>query len=193
MGRLQIIFNNGFSKMSVFIKNFINGSYRLFQSIVMFLPFSYLRIAWCKLFIKQFGKHIYISRNLDIRSPWKGELGNNVIINKRVLLDMRGGLYIGNNVDIAQDVQIWTAEHDVSSTVHAMISSPVKIADNVWIASRAIILPGVTIGKGAVVACGAIVTKDVEPFTIVAGVPAKKISERTHDLEYTLNHKPFFE
>lgn len=62
-----------------------------------------------------------------------------------------------------------------------------------WIASRVTILPGVTIGEGAVVAAGAIVTKDVEPYSIVAGVPAKRIGERNKNLEYTLNHMPFFE
>ena len=81
---------------------------------------------------------------------------------------MRGGLQIGNNVDIAQDVQIWTAEHNVNSENHELISANVIIEDNVWIASRATVLPGVTIGKGAVIACSAVVTK-------------------------SLNHKPFFE
>jgi maltose O-acetyltransferase len=65
--------------------------------------------------------------------------------------------------------------------------------ENVWIASRVTILHGVTIGEGAVVAAGAVVTKDVEPYSIVGGVPAKKIGERNKNLEYTLSHKPFFE
>ena len=66
------------------------------------------------------------------------------------------------------------------------------IEDYVWIASRATILPGVTIGKGAVVACGAVVTKDVEPMTVVGGVPARKIGERINLLEYELKHNPLF-
>lgn len=159
----------------------------------MFLPFYHLRLLWCKIFFKSFGKNVYISRNVDIRSPWKGRIGNNVVINKRVVLDVRGGVFIGNNVDIAQDVQIWTAEHDVHGTDHKMTSAPVTICDNVWIASRATILPGVTIGEGAVVAAGAVVTKDVPPYAIVGGVPARKIGERSHELNYTLKHKPFFE
>lgn len=96
-------------------------------------------------------------------------------------------------MDIAQDVQIWTLEHDVVSPRHGLKNGGVVIKENVWIASRATILPGVTIGEGAVVAAGAVVTKDVEPYAIVGGVPAKKIGERNKNLEYALNYRPFFE
>ena len=175
------------------IKCLFDGVYRFSQSIIMFLPFYLLRFAWCKIFFRKFGSHVYVSRNIDIRSPWKGIIGNNVVINKRCLLDMRGGGHIGNNVDIAQDVHIWTAEHNVRSPNHEMISAPVTICDNVWIASRVTVLPGVTIGEGAVVACGSVVTKNVDPYAIVAGVPAKKIGQRPKELKYTLNYMPFFE
>ena len=175
------------------MKRFFLGCFSLIQAFVFFLPFYYLRLLWCKIFFKRFGKNNYISRNVDIRAPWKGEIGNNVVINKRVVLDMRGGGYIGNNVDIAQDVQIWSAEHNVKSPNHEFISDPIRIEDNVWIASRVTILPGVTIKEGAVVATGAIVTKDVPPYTVVGGIPARKIGERNKKLNYTLKHKPFFE
>ncbi|MBD5434840.1 MAG: acyltransferase [Treponema sp.] len=159
----------------------------------MFLPFYYVRLLWCRIFFKSFGKNVYISRNIDVRSPWRCRIGNNVVINKRCVLDGRGGVDIGSNVDIAQDVQIWSAEHNVNSINHEMICAPIVIKDNVWIASRASVLPGVTIGEGAVVACGAVVIKDVLPYTIVGGIPAKKIGERNKVLNYILNHKPFFE
>lgn len=97
-----------------------------------------------------------------------------------------GGVIIGNNVDIAQEVNIWTEQHDYNSPDFVSIEKPVVIEDYAWIASRATILPGVTIGRGAVVACGAVVTKDVPPLCIVAGVPAKQIGIRKDVFNYKL-------
>jgi maltose O-acetyltransferase len=67
----------------------------------------------------------------------------------------------------------------------------VRIGDRVWIAYRAIILPGVTIGEGAVVGAGSVVTKDVEPYTIVAGNPARVVNKRSPNLHYALNYQPW--
>lgn len=103
-------------------------------------------------------------------------------------MDARKGLSIGKNVTIAFDAIIWSLHHDYNSTDFRADGAPVAIEDYAWICSRAIILPGVRIGKGAVVASGAVVTKDVEPYTVVGGVPAKKIAERREDLDY----KPYF-
>jgi len=69
----------------------------------------------------------------------------------------------------------------------------VVVGDYVWIGARATILPGVTIGRGAVVAAGALVSRDVPPYAVVGGVPAKVIGERARDLRYTLNFRPWFE
>ena len=104
-----------------------------------------------------------------------------------------GGVKIGDNVDIAQDDNIWTEQHDYNSPTYASVCKPVIIEDYVWIASRATILPGVTIGKGAVVASGAVVTKDVPPLAIVAGVPAKIIGKRKEEaLQYSQYCRAWF-
>jgi acetyltransferase-like isoleucine patch superfamily enzyme len=177
------------------MKYFILGVYKLLLSIVMWLPFRFLRLTFMKLFLENCGKRVYFSRNIDIRKPKNISIGNYVILNKRVLLDGRGGLLIiGNNVDIAQDCNIWTLEHDTHSDFHSIEGKPVIIGDYVWIASRATILPGVTIGKGAVVASGAVVTKDVPQNAIVGGVPAKIIGHRNSKLLYDLSkYKCWFE
>lgn len=111
-----------------------------------------------------------------------------MVINKHVVLDGRGSLTISNDVDIAQDSSFWTEDHDNNSPEHKSRTAPVAIADHVWIASRATILPGVTIKRGSVVATGVVVTKDVEELSIVGGVPAKVIGKR----ENKLSHKPKF-
>ncbi|MBY6683241.1 acyltransferase [Rhodococcus sp. BP-316] len=119
-------------------------------------------------------------------------IGSNSIIGNDCFLDGRSGLIIGNNVNIGGHVQIFTLEHDVQAKDFGVDGGPVEIGDRVYIASRSTILPGVAIGEGAVVAAGAVVTRNVEPFTIVGGVPARKIGERNPAINYTLGyHLPF--
>lgn len=102
-------------------------------------------------------------------------------IGPRVLLDGRKGLNIGNNAVIAYETIIWTLNHDYNDIHFCGKCAPVEIGAYAWICSRSIILPGVKIGEGAVVASGAIVTKDVKPYSVVAGVPAREICQRQHN------------
>ena len=109
-------------------------------------------------------------------------IGKNSIIGNDCFLDGRRGLTIGENVNIGGHVQIFTLEHDPQSSSFGVQGGPVIVEDYVYIASRATILPDVRIGTGAVVAAGAVVSKDVEPYTIVGGVPARPIGNRTKHL-----------
>jgi len=131
---------------------------------------------------------------LEVRNGKNISIGNNCVFNKKVLLDGRGGrLIIGNNVDIAQETNIWTLQHDVHDDMHGNDGGDVIIEDYVWIASRVTILPGVRIGKGAVVASNSVVTKDIPSMSIVGGIPAKIIGERRSGLKYQLFYQPWFE
>lgn len=105
-------------------------------------------------------------------------IGEDTIVGDHVFLDGRAQLSIGNHVDIASSVMIYNSEHDLENDGFGARTEKVEIGDYVFIGPRAIILPGVKVGKGAVIAAGAVVTKDVPEFTIVGGVPASKISER---------------
>lgn len=107
--------------------------------------------------------------------------------------DGREGIRIGSSVNIAGEVRIYTREHDVQAEDFAETGGPVVIEDYVYIGSRVTILPGVTVGRGAVVASGAVVTRDVEPFTIVGGVPARKVGKRSDDLNYRLGYAKRFQ
>lgn len=116
-------------------------------------------------------------------------IGQNTIINQRVYLDGRGGLRIGNNVNISSHVLIVAGTHDVQDGEGFRgEAKAVTVEDYVWICTRSLILPGVTIGHGAVVAAGSVVTRSVPPFTIVAGSPARPIGMRTQHLTYQLDY-----
>lgn len=120
-------------------------------------------------------------------------IGSDTIIGEGCVMDGRDRLTIGDHVDIASEVMLYNAEHDVHDPTFRAISGPVTIEDYVFIGPRAIILPGVTVGKGAVVGAGAVVTKDVEPFAIVGGVPAKLITKRkVTDPKYRLGRARWF-
>lgn len=120
-------------------------------------------------------------------------IGNHSVINSRCRIDPRGGIKIGNSVSISSDTTILTADHDIQSLRFTGRNRPVIIEDYVFIGTRAMILPGVTIHKGAVVAAGAIVTKDVEEYLIVAGIPAEQIGKRSTQLDYKVDYRRLFQ
>lgn len=142
------------------------------------VPFHSLRKLFFRLAGVKIGKNSFIHMGGRFYLPINITIGNGTIIGDNTFLDGRAKLTIGDHVDIASGVLIYNSEHDIHSESFAPIEEPVEIGDYVFIGPRAIILPGVKIGKGAVVAAGAVVTVDVEPFKIVAGVPAKVIGER---------------
>ena len=105
-------------------------------------------------------------------------IGENVFINSNCTMQDQGGVYIGDDVLIGHNVCLLTLNHDFEIEKRAELHpSPVHIKDKAWIGSNTTILPGVTIGEGAIVAAGAVVTKDVMAKTIVGGVPAKLIKK----------------
>lgn len=125
--------------------------------------------------------------------PMNIEIGDDTIVGERATLDGRDKLRIGSHVDIASEVMFYNAEHDINDENFKAKTEPVIIEDYVFIGPRAIILPGVTVKKGAVVAAGAVVTKDVEEFKIVGGVPAKEIGERQNkNPNYKLGRAAWF-
>lgn len=162
----------------------------------MYVPFHKLRFFFIKhIFLNKVGNGCFFCMGLEFKGREKKiSIGNNTFINKKVLLDCRGGeLIIGSNVDIGQETNIWTLEHDPNDNNHNTRGASVIIEDYVWIATRVTILPGVKIGRGAVIACNSVVTKDVPSMEIVAGIPAKSIGKRKNQLKYIFNnYYPWF-
>ena len=185
----------------MFIKDIIKRSwifkfYRLFTAfflyyfmnrIISFFPCWFLRKSYMKILGIKIGKYSRIDMGIYIKGTRKLKIGNYVHINQNSILMCDDSIEIGNYVSISHRVGLFTGSHDIQSKDFANVCSKIKIDDYVWVGANAMILSGkreVTIGKGAVVCAGAVVTKDVEPFNVVAGVPAKVIGKRNENLNY---------
>jgi len=149
------------------------------------IPSHTIRKFFYGLFGMKIGRGSTIHMMARIYDPRNIIIGNDTLVGERATLDGRkqlpnsyGGLEIGNHTDIASEVMIWTSQHDVHDPNFGAIEAKVTIGNYVFIGPRAIILPGINVGDGAIIAAGAVVTKDVKPFDIVAGVPAKSIGDR---------------
>ncbi len=162
----------------------------LLNTFVNKIPFPELRMT----LYRQAGLDVHPSTNIMMHAfvleARQIKIGPNCIIGPFSTLDGRATLTIGRNVNLAGEVLTIGGHHAVDSPTAEGILGKVVIEDNAWVAMRATILPGVTIGEGAYVAACALVNRDVEPYTLVGGVPAKKIRDRSRDIQYQLEHFP---
>ena len=184
------------------IMNLINLKYRiLLQSkfiLVALMNISYTLIPnpFRKYYLRLFG--IRINKGSTIHRYCRFfhlgglTIGQNSTINFGCYLDNRRGISIGDNVGIAHNTKIYTLGHDINDSHFNTRGAKVQIEDNVFIFSNSLIMPGVTIGEGAVVLSGSVVTKDVEPWSIVGGNPATKIKNRNKNIAYNQSYKYWF-
>lgn len=140
--------------------------------------FYWWRNLWLKLFGAKIGAGVHVYPAAKIWQPWMLEMGDYSCLANGVDCYAADRISIGKNVVVSQDAFLCAAGHDIASRTFELETKPIVIADDSWVAAKAIILPGVTIGEGAVVAAGAVVTKDVEPWMVVGGNPAKIIKKR---------------
>ena len=177
-----------------FIVNFLPNN------IINKIPFYLISHSWYKLFFVKIGKGSSIHRNVVIegislkkKNREKLKIGENTSVGRCSVLDIRGGLKIGNNVSISPNVIFITGSHDMQSKNFKYEDFETIVEDYVWIGTGAIILPGLKIGTGAVIGAGSVVTKDVGDYDFVAGNPAKFIKKRNRDLEYNCRYFKWFE
>lgn len=163
------------------------------NSVVSRVPWADVRL----LLYEKVGRVSFVDRatvNLmmytDVHAAPTLEIGRNASIGRHCLLDSRGGLKIGDNVNISSYTRIVTGTHDPMSRDFRGSLLPVRIGERAWLGTGVTVLPGCSVGAGAVVAAGSVVTKDVEAFAIVAGSPARFVKERRHDLTYELGYRP---
>lgn len=162
-------------------------------SMVGGIPSHHIRRFFYRLAGITIGKGTTIHTGARFYKPENITIGQDSIIGEGAVLDGRDTIQIGNHVDIASEVMIYNGEHAIHSEAFEPQFEPIVIEDYVFIGPRAIILPGVTIRKGAVVGAGAVVTKDVASMQIVGGVPAKPIGERkVKELHYRLGRAAWF-
>ena len=137
---------------------------------------------WRIALLKIFGAKVRWTSNVlpscRIWQPWKLTMGAYACLGADVDCYTVAPIVLGDNATVSQGVKLCTASHDISSRIMELTYRPIAVGANAWVAGWAIVLPGVTIGEGAVVAAGAVVTKDVEPWTVVGGNPAKFIKKR---------------
>jgi acetyltransferase-like isoleucine patch superfamily enzyme len=159
---------------------------RAWLRVVSYAPMPSLRLLGLAASGAKIGTDVILMPGVEVFSPWRLVVGSHTNIGRHTHLDARGDLTIGDNVNISDEVAVWTAEHDIQAEDFAMSRGPVVVGDRVWLCFRSIVLPGVKLGEGCVVASGAVVTKDVPPFSVVAGIPAKVIGDRNKYLTYEL-------
>lgn len=168
-----------FIKMRSHLNGIYVGVIWIFSnSIVPHLPSQTLRNLGMRMMGVKMSRNVKWFGGFSVRTPKNLIIEDGVSIGPKVLLDAREGITIHKNAVIAYEAIIWSLNHDYNDVNFVGKGAPVEIGSYAWICSRAIILPGVNIGEGAIVASGAVVTKDVEPYTIVGGIPAKIIGNR---------------
>lgn len=168
------------------------GRFALFQ--IAKIPSCHFRKYLYKGLGVKMGKNVTIHFRAELRAPEKLSLGDGTIIGDNAILDARRCLTIGRNVNLSSNVSIYTLQHDHRDPYFGLPSEDklklsVEIDDRAWLGANVIVLPGVHKGEGAVCCAGCVVTKDVEPFAVVAGIPARKVNERPRNLKYEFKGK----
>ena len=159
---------------------------RLFWAVVRFtlfypLPgpiFKRWRSFVLKIMGAKIGKHCDFSNTCRIWAPWNLEVGQYVAFGPHVECYNVAKVSIGSMVTVSQDAYLCTASHDITSINKPLKTAPILIGDYAWVCAKSIVLPDVQIGVGSVVAAGAVVTKAIEPWTVVAGNPARVVKKR---------------
>ena len=152
-------------------------------SILFFRPFAgplfrYYRSFVLRLWGAKIGAHCAFAAGVKIWAPWNLVCGDYVAVASGVELYDVARICMGNYITVSQGAYLCTASHDIDYRLKPLVSSPIILGDFTWVCARSIVMRGVTVNDGGVVAAGAVVTKDVAAWTVVGGNPARFIKKR---------------
>lgn len=170
-----------------YLRQYATGLFYLGLKWIRFIPSMHVRNFILRfVYSAKIARGAVVMGDVRFRRPSRIQIGTGTVVGERVELDGRASLFVGNHVNISSEVMIYTLQHDYKAPGFENSGAPVVIEDYVWLSTRCIVLPGIRIGQGAVIAAGAVVTKDVPPFAVMAGIPAKQIGTRPQDvLDYS--------
>jgi acetyltransferase-like isoleucine patch superfamily enzyme len=163
-----------------------------YNGLLTHFPFYAVRHAYLRLVLRiriGSGSSVHMGCFITGRNI---SIGENSVINRNCYLDGRAGLSIGDRVSISPECYLLSLTHDVHSPEFATLPKPVVIREYAWLGARCVILPGTVLEEGTVVAASAVVTRTTEPYSIMAGIPARKIGERKKGLVYAPSYFPLF-
>ena len=140
--------------------------------------FNKWRIFLLRCFGAKIGAGCVVKSSCEIWQPWKLEMGDYVALSEHAICYTVEKIKIGSQTTVSREAFLCCAGHDITSPIMELTYAPITIGFNCWVAGRAIVMPGVVVGDGAVVAAGAVATRDVEPWTVVGGNPARFIKKR---------------
>lgn len=165
---------------------------KLLGHIIYFI--ARLRARLWGFLLKKMGSNVDMLNGVVIMSPQKVEIGHDTFLNEFVRIGGQNGVKIGNYVQLSQNVSLISENHEYSNPLlpikkQGYFGKKIVIEDDVWIGANAVVLSGVTVGQGAIVGANAVVTKNVRPYTIVGGIPAKFIKYRFSKMKITLAKK----
>lgn len=187
--RKSLFFIKNFAKQKIVRSRFYRYAVAFVDEYVVndilpHVPFWVVRRTILRMIGLKVGKKSFLMKRNYLLSPRRISVGDFTDINRGCFIDGRGGVTIGNNVSISYEVKIVTGGHDVDSKGFHAKYMPITIKDYAWLGIGCTILQGVTVGKGAVVCAGAVVTHDIPDYDVVGGIPSRHIKWRGKDLDY---------
>ena len=184
------MFNCINNEMNPIVKRIYYAVVLIGNMVVNKVPSRHIRKWFYQILGAKIGKNTVICRRADILFPKGLNLSNNVAVGWSVELDARGGIFVDHDTNISSHAVFITGSHDIDDPLFTASFKPIHVGHHCWIGTGATILQNVTIGNGAVVAAGAMVTRDVPPYEVWGGIPAKYIRKRNPEFNYSIKGAP---
>ncbi|QDT15524.1 Galactoside O-acetyltransferase [Alienimonas californiensis] len=142
------------------------------------LPISRLKAPLLRAFGATIGKGLVMKPRVRVKDPRNLVIGDHCWVGEGVWIDNLAQVTLGNDVCLSQGAYLCTGGHNYARASFDLVTGPITVEGQAWVGAKAVLLPGVTVGAGAVVAAGSVVTKDVPPGMIVGGNPARVLRPR---------------